>query len=189
MKVTTNANPTARDIAPARIKSAPSSGPTVRSSTTVRGAGSAPARSREGKVSGAPCVEIAADLTAAARDRLSNDRGTDHLIVQNDRERLADIRARDIGEAARADAVKCEVDDPLAGLGILPRAGIGQVRAIHLDAPAHGHLLIGIALHRQVIDTRRRWAGKIGRLIQKMERHVGGRSKQLLDAVGILHPG
>ena len=37
--------PAASEIAPARILSAPSSGPTLRCSTTVSGAGRAPARS------------------------------------------------------------------------------------------------------------------------------------------------
>jgi len=45
MKPTTSTNPAASENAPARIASAPSSGPTLRSSTTVSGAGSAPARS------------------------------------------------------------------------------------------------------------------------------------------------
>ena len=45
MKPITSRKPTASEIAPARIESAPSSGPTLRSSTTVSGAGSAPARS------------------------------------------------------------------------------------------------------------------------------------------------
>ena len=46
MKPITSRKPTISEIAPARIESAPSSGPTLRSSTTVSGAGSAPARSR-----------------------------------------------------------------------------------------------------------------------------------------------
>ena len=45
MKMMTSTKPTASAMAPARIASAPSSGPTLRSSTTVSGAGSAPARS------------------------------------------------------------------------------------------------------------------------------------------------
>ncbi len=45
MKAMTNRNPATSEIAPARMLSAPSSGPTLRCSTTVSGAGSAPARS------------------------------------------------------------------------------------------------------------------------------------------------
>ncbi len=45
MKTMTSTKPTASEMAPARIASAPSSGPTLRSSTTVSGAGRAPARS------------------------------------------------------------------------------------------------------------------------------------------------
>ena len=45
MKAITSTSPTASAMAPARMLSAPSSGPTLRSSITVSGAGSAPARS------------------------------------------------------------------------------------------------------------------------------------------------
>ena len=46
--------------------------------------------------------EVAADLTGAAEDRLADHRRRDHLVVEHDGERPADVLLGDVAEFARA---------------------------------------------------------------------------------------
>ena len=89
-------------MAPARIESAPSSAPTERSSTTFSGAGRAPARSSTDSSLADLDREAAGDDARAAEDRLADAGRGDHLVVEHDRERLADILLGDPAELARA---------------------------------------------------------------------------------------
>ncbi len=52
--------------------------------------------------------EAALDDAGAAEDRLADHRRADHLVVEHDGEGLADILARRVGEAARADRIELE---------------------------------------------------------------------------------
>ena len=79
---------------------APSSAPTERSSTTFSGAGKAPARSSTDSSLAVCDGEAAGDDARAAEDRLADVGGRDHLVVEHDRERLADILLRDLAELA-----------------------------------------------------------------------------------------
>ena len=101
---------------PISIASAPRSAPTVRSSITVSGAGRAPARSSAERSVVCCTREAAADLARAADDRLADDGRAQHLAVEHDGERLADIGARDVAELPRAEIVEAERDDRLVRL-------------------------------------------------------------------------
>ncbi len=131
--------------------------------------------------------EAAADLTAPAGDRLADDRRADRLAVQHDGEAVVDVGPRHVGKAPRTDGIEREVDHPFAGLRVVARLGVGQIRAVHVDAAAHGDLLAWVVLHRQEINARwrRRTGGRIGGLVDQLERHVRGLAEQFLDAVGI----
>src|ERR1700748_305512 len=95
MKPITRTNPTVSEIAPARIESAPSSGPTLRSSTTVSGAGRAPARSSTARslaeAAGGARGECPPARAAPAGDRLPDDRCADHLAIEHDGEAMIDV--------------------------------------------------------------------------------------------------
>ena len=90
--------------------SAPSDGPTVRSSMMSIGAASAPARSSSATSLASRVRHAAADLHAAAADLLADHRRGDDLALafleQQDRHALADVLARDLLENARAGAVE-----------------------------------------------------------------------------------
>ena len=112
---------------PFSIESWPRPGPTVRSSMMVSGAGSAPARSRIARSFAACDREAAGDLAGAAEDRLADHRRRDHLVVEHDGERPADILLRHLREPARAGGVEAEGDDRLAGA--LVEAGCASSRS------------------------------------------------------------
>ena len=80
------------------------------------GAGRAPARSSTDELVGALDGEAAGDDARAAEDRLADVRGRDHLVVEHDRERLADILLRDPAELARTLRVEAEAHDRLVVL-------------------------------------------------------------------------
>ena len=78
--------------------------------------------------------EAAGNLAGAAEDRLADHRRRDHLVVEHDGERLADVLLRHLGEAARAVVVEAEGDDRLAGALVEAGLRVGQVLARHQDA-------------------------------------------------------
>ncbi len=73
--------------------------------------------------------EIPGNLPRAAEDRLADHRCRDHLVVEHDGERLADIRLRRLGEFARAGRIEAEADDRLAGALVETRLGVDQIGA------------------------------------------------------------
>ena len=95
---------------PLAMFSAPSDGPTVRSSMISIGAASAPARSSSAMSLASRVVMLAADLHAAAADLLADHRRGDDLALalleQHDRHALADVLARHVLEDAGAGAVQ-----------------------------------------------------------------------------------
>ena len=93
-------------MVPFSIESLPSSALTVRSSMTFSLTGSLPDGQRDRQLVGAFDGEIAADLRLAAEDRLVDVRRRQHLVVEDDRERLADIFLGHPAEAARAGGVE-----------------------------------------------------------------------------------
>ena len=81
---------------------------------------------QNGEIVGGLHREVAGDLPAAAEDRLADDRRRDHLVVEHDGERPADILLRDLGELARARGVELERDDRLAGALVEAGLRIGE---------------------------------------------------------------
>ena len=95
--------------APARIESAPSSGPTVRCSSGLSGAGSAPARSSSARSLAISTVKLPVMMPwpPMIGSRITG-RGDD-CVVEHDGEALADIGLGGIAEAPRADAVELKL--------------------------------------------------------------------------------
>ena len=61
--------------------------------------------------------EVAGNLPAPAEDRLADDGRRDHLVVEDDRERPADVLLGDLAELARARRVEGEIHDRLGCSG------------------------------------------------------------------------
>ena len=106
----------------------PSSALTVRSSITFSFTGSLPEARLTARSLRALHREVAGDLRPAAEDRLVDVRRRQHLVVEDDRERLADILLRDPAEAARAGGVEGDVDVGPAVL-VIALLGVGQLVA------------------------------------------------------------
>ncbi len=102
-------------IRPILMASPPRSGPTVRSSMTVSGAGRGACAQKRGEDDRILNGEAAADLAGAARDRLADDRRAQHLAVENDGEGAVDVLGGDIRELACTEAVETERNDRLIG--------------------------------------------------------------------------
>ena len=85
----------------------------------VLGAGNAPARSSSARSLADCTVKLPEMMPAAAEDRLADDRRADHLVVEHDRERLADILARRVAEPPGAGGVEPEADRRLVVPGKL----------------------------------------------------------------------
>ena len=65
---------------------------------------------QQGQVLGLVDAEVAGDDAGAAQDRLADLRGADHLVVEHDRQMLADVLAGGVAEALAADGVEAEGD-------------------------------------------------------------------------------
>ena len=91
MKTTIATVATIEAMMPARIESAPRLGPTVRSSTMVSLAGSAPARSRIARSLALSTVKLPLIWPEPPRIGSRIDRRRDHLVVEHDGEGPADI--------------------------------------------------------------------------------------------------
>src|SRR5215831_539713 len=125
MKMNTTMAEPAMAISPLRIESAPSEGPTVRSSRMVTGAGKAPARSTIAR-SGAP-----------SRDALVDARGRIDGAVQDDGQPPADVLLGDLAEDPRAGRRELDRHLPVAH-----RVRIGRdLGARQLGAGQQGALL------------------------------------------------
>src|SRR5262249_35280295 len=73
--------------------------------------------------------EAARNLPTAAQDRLADDRRGDDLVVEHDRERLADILLRGLSELPGPVGIETKVDDRLAGARIEARLRIDDIAA------------------------------------------------------------
>ena len=73
--------------------------------------------------------EIAGNLPGPAKDRFADDRRRDHLVVENDGERLADILLRGFGKFTRTTRVESEADDRLAIALVEAGLGVGEIGA------------------------------------------------------------
>ena len=102
---------------PLRIESAPSEGPTVRSSRTCTGAWSAPVRSTIARSLASSKVKPPGDLGLSGGNALADHgRGVD-VAVEDDRELLAHALLGRLAEDAGADAVERHGDVRLAHVG------------------------------------------------------------------------
>ena len=138
----TSAVPTSAATVPARMASAPRSAPTVRSSMMVSVAGSAPERSSSACSWVCWVVKLAGDDAAAAADRALHDRRADDLVVELDRQPLADVGARGGAEGAAAGGIEGEADDRPAALLLLEgRLGVVEILAAHDHALEHRQAL------------------------------------------------
>src|SRR3546814_6943111 len=90
----------------------------------------------DGEFVGAFGGEIARNDARAAKDRLVDDGGRDHLAVEDDREWLAGVFLRRPREAAAAGAVEAEIDRGRAIL-LLADAGVDQLVAPHPRPALH----------------------------------------------------
>ncbi len=189
MKPTTSRKPTPSAMAPARMLSAPSSGPTVRSSTTVSGAGRAPARSSTARSVAVCAVKLPLISPAPAGDRLVDHRRGQDLVVQHDGERVADVGGADLGEAARAGAVEGEVDHPARRSGV-PRRAARWSGWRHPPRPGGAAPACSFGSFSIGRTTSPGGAGgRVGGLVHQVERHLRRRADQLLDAVRVVHAG
>ena len=84
---------------------------------------------QHGEVVGALDGEVAGDLAGAAEDRLADLRRRDHLVVEHDGERPADILLRRLAEALRALAVEAEGNDRLVGALVEGGLRVDQILA------------------------------------------------------------
>ena len=141
MKSAIAANPYHIEWKPRRMFSAPSEGPTVRSSMISIGAASAPGAQQQRHVVRLLRGHAAADLDAPAAD-LGADHGRGHhlalaLLEQQDRHALAHVLARDLLEDARAGAVQADVHRRLAGLVVEARLRVVDAVAGQDDLLLH----------------------------------------------------
>ena len=88
---------------------------------------------QNGKVVGAFNGEAARDLTGPPKNGFANDGRGDHLVVKNDRKRLADILLRHLREFTGAGCIEAEINDRLACALIKAGLGISQIAARYKD--------------------------------------------------------
>jgi hypothetical protein len=172
---------------PILMESLPRSGPTLRSSITVKGAGKCAGTQQRRQHNRILDAETAADLPRTADDRLANDRRAENLAVEDDGERPADIGARDVGKRARPRAVEAEGNDRLAGLLVEAGAGVGQALA------ADGHAILDRITHTFGIGqdghAGRRAAIERHGLVEHVEAHLRGGAEQFTQPGRVLQPG
>ena len=129
--------------------------------------------------------EAAGDLARAAGDGSENARRRDHLAVEHDGERLADVGAGHLAEALAAAQVEAEVDDRLARALVEAGLRVGQVLALHhdalLDRIRAGDLPRRVELVEHV-DVGRIVAG-VG---DEAEFELRGRAENFLEAIRVL---
>ena len=140
--------------------------------------------------------EAAGDDAAAAEDRLADDRRADHLVVEHDRKRLADIVAGRVAKALGAGGIEAEADDRLVvlegGLRVDQRVAADHHPLAHDiggGPDLRGPPLLGrqdLVAGRQPAAARvlERDAG-----VDQLEGQLGGAPEQRLDVLGIVDAG
>src|SRR5579883_1853360 len=135
---------------------------------------------QHGEVVGLLDREIAGDLARAAGDRPQDARRRNHLAVEHDGERPADILAGHLAEALAAAQIETEIDVWLAVL-VEARLRVDQVLALHhhpfFDRDRRAAILL-----RQFLDLVRRLAG----LGDEAEFQLGGGAENLLEPGRVL---
>ena len=136
--------------------------------------------------------EVAADLPGAAEDRLADHRRRDHLIVEHDGKRAADVVLGEVAELARPRIIEGEGDHRFVGALIEGGLGAGQLIAAHDRRLAQQQrALAPLAVERGVDPV----AGRNARLLGLLRRDAGmhlveaqprGLADQLLERGGIL---
>lgn len=122
MMMTTASAPTSAARMPLSMDSCPREGPTVRSSSTVTGAGREPARNTTARSCASASVKFPGDHgLAAGNTALDNRRGVD-LAVQHNGHAATYVVARDPFKYAAAARVELQRDMNLPVLVVLRRA-------------------------------------------------------------------
>jgi hypothetical protein len=124
--------------------------------------------------------EAALDVARPAGDRRADAGGGDDLVVEHDGERPPHVLRRRLAEALGAADVEAEVDDRLVSLLVEGGLGVGEVRAVHDDAPLdRDALAVGVA-RGQEVDVRRPGLGGHAEL------ELCRPAQDLLEPLGIL---
>ena len=127
------------------MESAPRLEPIDCSSTTRQRGWQGAGPQQDGKIVGPLDGEVSADLALAAEYRLANDGRADHLVVEDDGERFADMLCAHIGKALRSNAVEREIDHPFPPARILAGRGARQICTVDLDVPADGEAVRAVS--------------------------------------------
>ena len=136
--------------------------------------------------------EAAGNLAGTAEDRLADHRGGDHLVVEHDGERSADVLLRHLGKTPRAVVVETESDDRLAIALIEARLRVGEILARHQHPLLDQVRRLSFGLRAgQNFGFRRHPAALLRlvgrhRLVDHAERQLGGLAEQFLEPRGIL---
>ena len=132
--------------------------PTTRSSTIVSLAGSAPERSWIASWLALSTVKLPLIWPEPPRIGSRIDGRRDHLVVEHDGERAADVVLGEVAELARARLVEAEGDDRLVGALVEARLRVDELVAAHHRrlAAARGAALLALARR---IDLVARAAG------------------------------
>ncbi len=170
------------------MTSPPRSGPTVRSSMTVSGAGKCASAQQCGGSDRILNGKVAGDLARATGDRYLDDRGGQDLAVEDDGEGAPNVLAGDISELARADIVEAEGNDRLVGLLVEGGASVSQALAADRNTVFHRIGDAGFFHIRQDCHT---WLWAIARIAvcNHVERHLGGAAEQGPKLAWILQAG
>ena len=175
-------------IVPASIESLPSSALTVRSSITLSFTGSLPDARLTASWLALSTVKL--PLICARPPRIGSLMfgRRKHLVVEDDRERLADILLSDPAEAAGAGGIEGDVDNRPAVL-VEALLGVDELLAGNHDAALDSNPTVAIG-HGQYLAARRRTTGgdlgRIGIEVDQLEFQPGGLADQLLQRLGVL---
>ena len=108
----------------------------------------------------------------------------DHLVVEHDGERPADILRRRLAEALRAADVEAEIDDRLVGALVEGRLRVGEIAALDDDAALDRHALAVRVLATAAGRRRPRPARA-----SMPELELGGPAEDILQALRVLQAG
>ena len=125
--------------------------------------------------------EAAGDLARAAGDGAEDARGRNHLVVEHDGERLADIGRRHLAKPLAAANIELEIHHGLGGPLVKARLGIREILALHHDL-LFNRQGAGLIHLRQQIHI----GGVVAGVGDEAEFELGGGAKQFLQAPGIL---
>ncbi len=148
---------------------------------------------RDGELVGGLDGEAAGDRGGAAQDRLADLRRGDDDIVEDDRERLADILLGDPGEALAAGTVEADPDRGLALL-VIVLDGVGDLLAgddrAALDGDPRALAAFGegqdLGADRGAAGLQLLGGDAFG---DQLELEPGGAADQRLQRLGVLQPG